>query len=117
MTVRRLRSCLFAVLLGHAAWAGRAFSAAQEPAKQEPDQKKKDTYFAGLVTEWSATQIVVSRAVLGKNPEKRTFKITPATKVEGKLKTRIRVTVSYTTGDDGDTATLIVVHAQQTTKK
>jgi hypothetical protein len=51
---------------------------------------------------------VVSRAVLGKT-EKREFKLTADTKVEGKLRTKVRVTVRYESGESGDTATLIVV--------
>jgi hypothetical protein len=41
--------------------------------------------------------------------ENRTFRITPDTKVEGKLKVKVRVTVRYVGDDAGETAMLIVV--------
>lgn len=77
-------------------------------AAQEPPQKKEDTFFAGIVASWDAQKIVVSRTVAAKT-EQRTFRMTPETKVEGKLRAKVRVTVRYVTDDDGDTATLIVV--------
>ena len=43
-------------------------------------------------------------------PESRTFRVTSDTKVEGKLKMKVRVTVRYVAVDDGERATLIVVH-------
>ena len=87
-------------------------------AVAEPDQKKHDTYFAGSVIEFSPTHVTVARAVLGKNSQKRTFrKITPATRVVGSPKARVRVTVSYTTDDSGDTATLIMVRTATAQKK
>jgi hypothetical protein len=85
-------------------------------AQQEPaDQKKPDTFFAGTVMEFTASKITVSRVVLGKT-EKRTFRLTPETKVEGKLRARARVTVRWATADEGDTATQIVVWASQQKK-
>jgi hypothetical protein len=48
--------------------------------------------------------------VLGK-PENRSFVVTAETKVEGRLRARVRVTVRYISDDDGDTATLIVVRS------
>ena len=77
---------------------------AQEPAQQ----KKPDTFFAGTVTECTSEQISVSRTVSGKQ-EKRTFRITTDTKVEGKLQIKVRVTVQYIAGEEGNTATRIVV--------
>jgi len=70
--------------------------------------KAANTFFAGTVSEFSAETIIVGRTVRGK-AESRTFSLTPQTKIEGKLALRVRVTVRYTTDDDGETATLIVV--------
>ena len=78
--------------------------------------QEADTFFAGTVAEIRDDAIVVSRTVQGK-AERRTFELTADTKVEGKLRTRVRVTVRYTSADDGDTATLIVVRAAQPAKK
>ena len=81
-------------------------------AQQEPSEKKQDTFFAGTVTEFTADKIAVSRVVSGKK-ENRAFRVTPDTKVEGKLRTKVRVTVRYNSDDDGDTATLIIVRSAQ----
>jgi len=77
-------------------------------AQDAAQQKKPDTFFAGIVTECTPERISVSRSVSGKQ-EKRTFRITTSTKVEGKLQTKVRVTVQYTNDEDGNTATRIVV--------
>ena len=83
---------------------------------QAQSAKKADTFFAGTVAEIADQAIVVSRTVRGK-AEKRTFQLTPETKVEGRLRPRVRVTVRYVPGDEGDTATLIVVRAALPAKK
>lgn len=93
--------CRVALCLSISVWAVRA----QQDA---PEQKKPDTFFAGTVTEWNAQKISVSRTVSGK-AESRTFRITADTKVEGKQKIKVRVTVRYVADDDGERATLIVV--------
>jgi carbonic anhydrase/acetyltransferase-like protein (isoleucine patch superfamily) len=59
----------------------------------------------------------VSRSILGKPAETRTFLIKPDTRVEGKLRARARVTVGFVTTDEGDVARLIVVRATQSKKK
>jgi hypothetical protein len=86
----------------------------QDPQKAE--EPKPETFFAGTVMESTAEKITVSRVVLGKT-EKRTFRVTPDTKFEGKVKSKVRVTVRYVTGDDGDTAELVVVRTAQQKKK
>ena len=86
-------------------------------AQKPPDTKPADTFFAGTVTELTDDQITISRTVQGKL-QKRSFQITEETKVEGKLRLRVRVTVRYTTDeDDSDTATLIVVRSLLPSKK
>jgi hypothetical protein len=77
-------------------------------AKSEP---KYTGTFSGAIVEVSAERITVSRSILGKQPEKRSFWIKPDTRVEGKLHARVRVTVGFVTTDDGDLARLIVVRA------
>lgn len=75
-----------------------------------------DSFFSGFVTDHSAAKITVSRVVLGRPAEKRTFLITHQTKVEGKLKNKARVTVRFASTDDGDVATAILVRASQKNK-
>ena len=83
-------------------------------SKSEP---KYDQTFAGPIVEITATKITVSRSILGKPAEKRTFWIKPDTRIEGKLRVRVRVTVGYVTGDDGDVARLVVVRSQKQSEK
>jgi hypothetical protein len=90
--------------------AGAISATAQEATDQVPaNQKKADTFFSGTVTESAPDKISVSRRIAGKF-EKRTFRMTADTKVEGKLQTRVRVTVQYVSNDQGSTATRVVVH-------
>jgi hypothetical protein len=79
-------------------------------SKSEP---KYDQTFSGPIVEVTATQITVSRSILGKPAEKRTFSIKPDTRIEGKLRVRVKVTVGYVTTDDGDVARLVVVRSSQ----
>jgi hypothetical protein len=81
-----------------------------ETSKNEP---KYDQTFSGPIVEVTAAKITVSRSILGKPAEKRTFWIKPDTRIEGKLRVRAKVTVGYVTTDDGDVARLIVVRTSQ----
>ncbi len=85
---------------------GPAFAAGTQNA---PAVQPRDQYFSGTVTAITDTQITVSRTVLGKEPEIRTFSITPDTRVEGKPRVKSRVTVRF----DGDHAVHILVRASQ----
>ena len=88
---------------------------AQDPEKKT-EEPKPETFFAGTVVETTAVKLIVSRVVLGKT-EKREFRVTPDTKCEGKLRAKVRVTVRYSTTDDGDIAELIIVRATQPKKQ
>ena len=79
-------------------------------AKSEP---KYDQTFSGPIVEVTATQITVSRSILGKPAEKRIFAIKSDTRIEGKLRVHAKVTVGYVTTDDGDVARLVVVRTSQ----
>jgi hypothetical protein len=81
-----------------------------DTSKSEP---KYDQTFSGPIVEVTATKITVSRSILGKPAEKRTFWIKPDTRIEGKLRVRAKVTVCYVTTDDGDVARLVVVRTSQ----
>lgn len=83
------------------------------PARaQESDPQAKSggqMFFSGNVVEVAADHLSVSRSVLGKAPEKREFKITSATRVEGKIKQKSRVTVRYAAGEEGDIVALAII--------
>jgi hypothetical protein len=85
-------------------------SSGADKSKSEP---KYDQTFSGPIVEVSATQITVSRSILGKPAEKRTFSIKSDTRIEGKLRVRVKVTVGYVTTEDGDVARLVVVRTSQ----
>lgn len=82
-----------------------------------PDPPKTESQhqdaFSGPIIELTDDKITVTRAILGKPAEKRTFLIKPDTKIEGKLKLRLKVTVGFITTDEGDVARLIVVRPQK----
>ena len=81
-----------------------------DSAKSEP---KYDQTFSGPIVEVTATKITVSRSILGKPAEKHTFAIKSDTRIEGKLRVRVKVTVGYVSTDDGDVARLVVVRTSQ----
>ncbi len=84
------------------------------PPDSSKSQPKYDETFSGPIVELTATQITVSRSILGKPAEKHTFAIKPDTRIEGKLRVRVKVTVGYITTDDGDdVARLIVVRTSK----
>jgi len=81
--------------------------------KSEP---KYDQTFSGPVIELTATKITVSRSILGKPAEKRSFLLQSDTRIEGKLRVHVKVTVGYISTDDGDVARLVVVRAKSSEK-
>lgn len=93
------------VLAAALVFAAFAIRAQQPPAPQTSPPKKPDNY-AGTVVEFTPEKVVVA-----KTKESRTFRITPETKIEGKLRAKVRVTVRYITEEDGYTATRIIVRA------
>ena len=86
------------------------------PDNSKSEQKREPKYdqtFSGPIVEVTTTKITVSRSILGKPAEKRSFLLKPDTRIEGKLRVRVKVTVGYVTTDDGDEARLVVVRTQR----
>jgi len=77
------------------------------PAEQAPDAQTEK--FSGTVVELTADNLTVVRSTAGAKTERRTFQILPETRVEGKLRVKVRVTVGFVKTDSGDVARLIVV--------
>lgn len=78
-------------------------------AKWVTAQEDQDNYFTGTLVENTSDHLKVSRVLQGKT-EARVFKVNAQTKIEGgRLRLRQRVTVRYITGDDSDTAILVIV--------
>ena len=90
----------------------------QTPPQAAPPAAEETTYefFSGIVLQLPEGRLTVSRAVLGKPAENRSFLIKADTKVEGKLKVKARVTVGFKSSDDGDVAVRIIVRTQQSKK-
>ncbi len=88
----------------------------QDPGEKKTEAPNPNTIFSGTVIERTPEKITISRKVLGKI-EKRTFRLTPATKYEGECKVKVWVTVRYVVTDEGETAEWITVRAQQQKKK
>jgi len=87
---------------------------ARSVAAQE-DQDKDS--FTGTLIENTSDHLKVSRVVQGKT-EDHVFKITAQTKIEGgRLRLRQRIYVRYTSGDNGDTAILVIIRPATTAKK
>ena len=78
-----------------------------------PTEQPRSEFFSGVVTSLAEDKITVFKTVLGKNSETRTFLITPETRVEGKLRLKVRVTVRYARTKDGDRALHIIVRSSQ----
>lgn len=95
---------MLCLLVAHPASAG------QENPAGTVDQA---SFFSGVVTDLTAENVTVSRAILGKDPETRTFAIDHDTKIEGKLKNKSRVTVRFA----GEVAVSIVVRDKADKKK
>lgn len=89
-----------------ALWAASVVPASQETPEGSTQERP---FFSGTVTELASDKLSVSRTILGKADEQRTFRITSATRIEGKLKLRSRVTVQFAAGEEGDVAVSIVV--------
>lgn len=101
-------------LVGGSAWTQEGTLPPQDTKKTEP---KYDDTFSGPIVEISPERITVSRSILGKPAERRSFWIKTDTRVEGKLKAKVRVTVGFITTDEGDIARLIVVRAAGSNQK
>ena len=87
------------------------------PAQDSPPPKSEtpaaephyENTFSGPIVELTSAKITVSRSILGKPAEQKTFWIKPDTRIEGKLRVKVKVTVGFVTTDEGDIARLIVV--------
>jgi hypothetical protein len=83
-----------------------------QDAPKKPASRLRPQFFAGTVTELDSAHITVSRSVLGRPPEHRTFIIKSTTKMSKDLRTKDRVTVRYRSDPDGDVALEILVRTR-----
>jgi hypothetical protein len=76
----------------------------------------KPQFFAGMVTALDGQHIVVSRTLVGKAPETRTFLIQAKTKLSRALHPKQRVTVRYQHLPEGDVALEVQVRQTRSPK-
>lgn len=105
-----MRTGLYGIILAGALGAQDNPPKSQPPATSEPHY---DNTFSGPVVELTDWKITVSRSILGKPAEKKTFLIKPDTRIEGKLRVKMKVTIGYVTSDEGDVARLIVARPEK----
>ncbi len=97
----RIVACLAAVILLH----GPVEVLAQNPDTPPPAAPAaKPQFFAGSVTELDESHIVVSRKLVGRPLESRTFLIDSKTRMNAVIKVKSRVTVRYRRRPEGDLA-------------
>lgn len=104
---------LTAVILLFGAVLLRGQDIQTDPASPAPNsQSSKPQFFSGTVTTLDKEHITVSRVLVGKPPETRTFVITSSTKVAKSVKAKARVTVRYEhEEDEGDVALEIQIRS------
>jgi hypothetical protein len=77
-----------------------------------PTPPPKPQFFAGTVTTVDSEHIIVSRTLVGKAPETRTFLIRAKTKLSKSVRPKQRVTVRYQHLPEGDVALEVQVRLQ-----
>ncbi len=100
---RLITGVVFVCLLAAVAVAG----------KPDANSRPADQFFSGIVAAKSANSLTVTRSILGKDPVTRTFVLAPETKIDGRLRVKVRVTVRFVTAEEGDRAVHIVVRSPQ----
>jgi hypothetical protein len=102
--MRKIRLALGALLLGAVLAASQNSTGGPSPAQTVPVPPRAQ-FFAGTIVEFDATHIKVSRTLVGRPTESRSFSVTPGTKMnKSVIKLHSRVTVRYKRLPEGDTA-------------
>jgi hypothetical protein len=107
--VNRVLKYFLAVLIGIGifapAWVQAQTSGSAAPKKAAPSAE----IFSGTVTKLTAESVTVVRKVPGHDAVTREFVRDAQTKVEGKLRERVRVTVRYMAGEDGGFVAVYII--------
>ncbi len=104
MTKIRLKVVmLFSAALFCGATPGLSQTATTDPAPAQPAPRPQ--FFAGTVVELDTSYIKITRTLVGRPIESRSFAINPSTKInKAAIKLHNRVTVRYKHLNDGDLA-------------
>jgi hypothetical protein len=96
---------LFSAALVCSAFPGPPQTATTEPTTPQAQAAPRPQFFAGTVVELDANHIKVTRTLVGRPTESRSFAINPSTKMnKAAIKLHNRVTVRYKHLNDGDVA-------------
>ena len=82
---------------------------AQEPPVPAPHKAPANNIFSGTVTQLSAESVTVERTALLRETVRRTLILDAQTVVEGTLKEKARVSVRYTTDENGQFHALHII--------
>jgi len=94
-----------ALILSFGALSVPAQTAANDQAAPAAQPTPRPQFFAGTVVELDASHIKVTRSLVGRPTESRSFAINPATKMnKAAIKLHNRVTVRYKHLEQGDVA-------------
>jgi hypothetical protein len=96
---------LFSAALVCSAFPGPSQTATTEPTTPQAPPAARPQFFAGTVVELDANHIKITRTLVGRPTESRSFAINPSTKMnKAAIKLHNRVTVRYKHLNDGDVA-------------
>lgn len=79
------------------------------PAQNAPKKTPENDIFSGNVAELNPESVTVERTALLRDTVKRTFVLDSQTVVEGKLKLKARVSVRYSTDENGQFHALHII--------
>ena len=100
---------LFSVFLLTLSLLPAAHLPAEETESFQQEKSQVAAIFSGTVTGFSEDSLTVSRRLLGYPTVTRTFRLTDETRVEGRLRSSVRVTVRYRTIENGAFAALHII--------
>ena len=96
---------LFSAALICSAFPAPSQTATTEPTTPQAPPAAHPQFFAGTVVELDANHIKITRTLVGRPTESRSFAINPSTKMnKAAIKLHNRVTVRYKHLNDGDVA-------------
>jgi|GEM_PF-2345412 len=108
---RRFRSRPARWFIALLLWSVVPGLAQDQESTPPPQPPPRPQFFAGTVTQLDVQHITISRTLVGKAPEHRTFVINAKTKCnKSALKVKARVTVRYLHLPEGDVALEIQIH-------
>jgi hypothetical protein len=85
----------------------------QQTNTTSPPAPSRPQFFAGTVTAITDDQLIVSRTIVGHQPDTRTFQLTPKTKLNRSVcKPDAKVTVRYQRLPEGNVALQVLVHPE-----